>query len=190
MTSQPRSNLKKRGDKDPFISELDNTVHGNTIARRRAKRKQEPPADVWTSAEDLLLTELANKNGDKSWYKIARQIGTKNPTECMNRWFTHLKPGYCKKGTWSEEEDRILKKWVRETPFPPKTKIRLSTMDHSLGQSVQRSSTAARASSAGKDGSIPRIPVSKREIGVPMNRTESLTTYWSIAPVGVSLQRI
>ena len=56
----------------------------------------------------MLLVELAKKNGDKSWHKISKQIGTKSPNQCMNRWFTCIKQGYSKKGTWSEEEDRYV----------------------------------------------------------------------------------
>ncbi len=52
-----------------------------------------------------------NNHLELSWVEISNFFPNRTSIQCMHRWQKVLKPGL-KKGKWSQEEDRILKKWV------------------------------------------------------------------------------
>jgi transcriptional activator Myb len=52
----------------------------------------------WTHEEDVILCDLINKRGPKSWAQIAKLLNAKYPKnnrfgkQCRERWFNHLNP--------------------------------------------------------------------------------------------------
>jgi len=60
----------------------------------------------WTKDEDKQIVECI-KSGVTKWSEIAELIPGRIGKQCRERWFNHLDPRI-KKGSWSEEEDRIL----------------------------------------------------------------------------------
>ena len=60
----------------------------------------------WTDAEDNTIRNCI-KNGVTKWSEIASRIPGRIGKQCRERWFNHLDPNI-KKGSWSEEEDRLL----------------------------------------------------------------------------------
>jgi hypothetical protein len=60
----------------------------------------------WTKDEDKIIIDCI-KNGVTKWSEIAELIPGRIGKQCRERWFNHLDPRI-KKGSWSEEEDRIL----------------------------------------------------------------------------------
>lgn len=50
--------------------------------------------------------------GKKNWKRVAEELNTRTPVQCLHRWTKILKPGL-RKGTWTKEEDRKLLEWVR-----------------------------------------------------------------------------
>lgn len=66
----------------------------------------------WSTDEDNKLIELVQLYGNKNWKKIAEQMKTRNPVQCLHRWSKILQPGLVK-GPWTVEEDRKLLQWVK-----------------------------------------------------------------------------
>jgi hypothetical protein len=61
---------------------------------------------VWSAEEDAQLRQLVGEGG-KSWRQIAASIQGRNTHQCRARWKNFLQPDL-KKGSWAEEEDRVL----------------------------------------------------------------------------------
>ncbi|KAG0467004.1 hypothetical protein HPP92_018584 [Vanilla planifolia] len=61
----------------------------------------------WTQEEDDLLREQVSVHGCDNWTVIAAQFKDKTGRQCWRRWFTYLNTE-SKKGTWSQEEDKLL----------------------------------------------------------------------------------
>ncbi|KAG0049288.1 hypothetical protein BGZ83_005898 [Gryganskiella cystojenkinii] len=69
---------------------------------------------VWTPEEDEYLRAAVQKYGDKTekWAKIAACVPGRTNKNCRKRWFHSLDPSL-KKGTWTEEEDHLLRTGVQ-----------------------------------------------------------------------------
>lgn len=66
----------------------------------------------WTAEEDEELRNIVVANGAKNWKKVASLLGDmRTDIQCLHRWNKVLKPGL-HKGTWSEEEDIIVRDMV------------------------------------------------------------------------------
>ena len=70
----------------------------------------------WTEQEDRLLIAAVSKYGESTrreriWKAIASEVGTRNSTQCQQRWSKALRPGL-QKGQWSKEEDEQLLRLV------------------------------------------------------------------------------
>jgi len=62
----------------------------------------------WTKAESQLLIRLVHENGDKSWKRIAEQLGGgKTGAQCAQHWKRVLSP-QIKKGSWDDQEEELL----------------------------------------------------------------------------------
>ncbi|CAM9730461.1 unnamed protein product, partial [Phaeothamnion confervicola] len=61
---------------------------------------------TWTPEEDVLLLEAVEKSGDRNWARIAEAVGSKNKTQCLQRWRRVLSGP--KKGRWGADEDALL----------------------------------------------------------------------------------
>lgn len=73
---------------------------------RPNKRKRNSPC-FFTQTEDVLLTELVEKQGPHAWSQIALSFPSKNGKQCRARWYTHLDPSV-KKSPFAIEEDALL----------------------------------------------------------------------------------
>ncbi|XP_031478306.1 transcription factor MYB124-like isoform X2 [Nymphaea colorata] len=62
---------------------------------------------TWTPEEDEILREQIRIRGTESWKDIAANFRNKTSRQCRRRWYAYLTSD-CKKGGWSEEEDRLL----------------------------------------------------------------------------------
>ena len=61
----------------------------------------------WTEAEDNLLIEWVEKNGERVWNKCAKFIKTRTGKQCREHWNNKLNKKI-KKGDWSPEEDLLI----------------------------------------------------------------------------------
>lgn len=91
-----------------------NPVSQNTRKRRaehsselhEKKRFRKDPSR-WSSEEDSLLNSAVDEYGPKQWTKVAERVGTRNATQCRQRWVKVLDPAISK-GKWTREEDTLL----------------------------------------------------------------------------------
>ncbi|GJJ68052.1 hypothetical protein EMPS_00398 [Entomortierella parvispora] len=69
---------------------------------------------VWTPEEDEHLRAAVQKYGDKTekWAVIAACVPGRTNKNCRKRWFHSLDPSL-KKGSWTEEEDHLLRTGVQ-----------------------------------------------------------------------------
>jgi hypothetical protein len=67
----------------------------------------------WTDEEDEVLKQVIDKFGPKNWKKIALHVPHRTSSQCQHRWTKILQPGL-KKGSWSVEEDELLRRWVED----------------------------------------------------------------------------
>ena len=75
----------------------------------------------WTSAEDAILVDYVNKNGEGNWNAVQKHSGlSRCGKSCRLRWENHLRPDL-KKGTFTPKEERHIielhvkmgNKWAR-----------------------------------------------------------------------------
>jgi len=59
------------------------------------------------------LRRAVKRCGGKNWRLIADAVPGRSSIQCLHRWKSVLKPGL-RKGTWSKEEDVILKRVVAD----------------------------------------------------------------------------
>jgi len=62
---------------------------------------------TWTAEEDRTLKDLVQAHGVGNWSILASQLTPRTGKQCRERWFNHLADDV-KKGSWTEEEDRII----------------------------------------------------------------------------------
>ena len=88
------------------------TLTGN---RTRKIQQNDNVMVTWTEEEDQRLQILVNTFGSKSWYTISKMM-LKPEIKCHTRWMelNNMTFKSKKKGTWSEEEDKILTEKVKE----------------------------------------------------------------------------
>ncbi|CAH1436156.1 unnamed protein product [Lactuca virosa] len=75
----------------------------------------------WTSAEDAILVDYVNKNGEGNWNAVQKHSGlSRCGKSCRLRWANHLRPDLKKGAFTPEEERRIIElhakmgnKWAR-----------------------------------------------------------------------------
>jgi len=62
----------------------------------------------WCKAESQMLIRLVHENGDKSWKRIAEQLGGgKTGAQCAQHWKRVLSP-QIRKGSWDDQEEELL----------------------------------------------------------------------------------
>ncbi|TBU00968.1 Myb-like protein [Hamiltosporidium tvaerminnensis] len=66
---------------------------------------------TWTEEENKKLIAATKKYGHGNWILIAKEVGTKNPRQCLHRYNRKYQPKI-NKGRWSEKEDNLLLKGV------------------------------------------------------------------------------
>lgn len=66
----------------------------------------------WTPEEDDCLRKAVELFGEKRWKQISTKVPGRNPLQCLHRWTKILRPGLIK-GSWSAQENELLREWVR-----------------------------------------------------------------------------
>lgn len=70
-------------------------------------RAKQPPKVKFTPEEDAALTKIINEIGTHDWVAVAKQMKTRNPRQCRERWNNYLKPDLVS-APWTPEEDALL----------------------------------------------------------------------------------
>jgi hypothetical protein len=69
----------------------------------------------WTTEEIEKLRSLVEIHQTKNWKQIAKEMGTRTPSQCVNYYNNHLKRKW-KQGRWEQEEEDRLKEIVSRIP--------------------------------------------------------------------------
>jgi len=99
----------------PDDSNMDEDGLGIGEKRKRRERKRvsisrglRSPPNKWTKQESEKLIRLVFEFGDKSWKKIAEQLGGgKTGAQCAQHWKRVLSPEI-RKGSWDDQEEELL----------------------------------------------------------------------------------
>jgi hypothetical protein len=69
----------------------------------------------WTTQEDVqLFNAVMKQQGERNdWVEVAAQVPTRAFHQCKQRWVDHLKPANHRVGKWTDEEDELLVKAVK-----------------------------------------------------------------------------
>jgi len=95
------------------LTEDDGLGIGEKRKRRERKRVSisrglRSPPNKWTKQESEKLIRLVFEFGDKSWKKIAEQLGGgKTGAQCAQHWKRVLSPEI-RKGSWDDQEEELL----------------------------------------------------------------------------------
>jgi len=97
------------------IKELDSNVVEFDIGEKRKRREKKSISrglrsapNKWCKAESQMLIRLVHENGDKSWKRIAEQLGGgKTGAQCAQHWKRVLSP-QIRKGSWDDQEEELL----------------------------------------------------------------------------------
>jgi hypothetical protein len=116
VDSSPNSAVKNMNDLD-WQERIDLVRKSTSTVKQLAKPRAQRRASVggkWTPEEDGSLRTIVETYGAKNWKHIAKLLGpTRTDVQCLHRWNKVLKPGL-HKGSWSPEEDEIVRKMVAE----------------------------------------------------------------------------
>ena len=86
---------------------------GAGAGKEQGTKHRSAPKVKFTPSEDNLLRKLVAKYGENKWEEVASQIPGRNIRQCHDRWFYYLNPNV-KKTPWTEEEENLLFKCVKE----------------------------------------------------------------------------
>lgn len=115
-TSPPSAVKTNMNDLD-WQERIDLVRKSTTTVKHLAKPRAQRRASVggkWTPDEDNSLRGIVETYGAKNWKQIAKLLGpTRTDVQCLHRWNKVLKPGL-HKGSWSPDEDEIVRKMVAE----------------------------------------------------------------------------
>jgi hypothetical protein len=69
----------------------------------------------WTAEEDKKLKAAVQTHGGKNWVAVAMLVPNRTKKQCVDRWRKVLDPGIVSghKGTWTADEDKMLKAAVQ-----------------------------------------------------------------------------
>ncbi|KAJ3450903.1 transcription repressor myb5 [Anaeramoeba flamelloides] len=67
---------------------------------------------IWSREEDDILSRAVTKYQGRDWESVAKYFENKDATQCLHRWQKVLNPNL-KKGKWTEDEDKLLRKYVK-----------------------------------------------------------------------------
>ncbi len=89
---------------------LKSSLKVESSPKTSCSKKHEPcwrHRSTWTKLEDEKLTEATIKYRESNWKAISKEVGTKDYTQCLQRWKRALKPNL-RKGRWTIGEDALL----------------------------------------------------------------------------------
>jgi len=111
--------IKKEEIESASVQPDDPTMDDDSLGigekRKRRERKRvsisrglRSPPNKWTKQESEKLIRLVFEFGDKSWKKIAEQLGGgKTGAQCAQHWKRVLSPEI-RKGSWDDQEEELL----------------------------------------------------------------------------------
>lgn len=139
-----------------------------TDAISKPKTKSGSP-DSWSPEDEERLTSLVESHNleEVSWVKISKQMSGRTAGQCQAKWQEILKRD-SKKGNWSQEEDDMLRKWVRSTNH------RWLSTEQPNGPVAPRLLLDATVSNAENAGSTYLTPVSKLVDGLTQSNQRFL----------------
>ena len=77
--------------------------HFQTIPGKKSRAKH----NEWTPVEERFLVAAVERLGEQDWVKVAEAVGTRNASQCRQKWVASVRPGLIK-GQWTDKERRIL----------------------------------------------------------------------------------
>jgi hypothetical protein len=160
---------------------------GVVLSRKPEITKARPMGSTpraWTAKEDKLLIAAIEKFGDstgrhKKWEAVSQVIGTRNGTQCQQRWSQVMRPGL-QKGLWSAQEDGLLLTLVGKfgTKWPTITE-HWSTASAAAGRANRTSKQIRERWSNKLDPSLSREPWSTEEDKLVFDLHTQLGNSWS-----------
>ena len=86
---------------------LPTNLHAGIPIKKKGKKNSTSHKGSWAREEDDLLTNIVQRNGQKGWSKIAKQLKGRTGKQCRERWYNHLDPAI-RKDPWTPEEDKLI----------------------------------------------------------------------------------
>ncbi|KAJ6243242.1 snRNA-activating protein complex subunit 4 [Anaeramoeba flamelloides] len=119
-------------------------------------------SSIWSNDEDIRLAKAVKMNKGKDWEKTAQLFEKKDATQCLHRWQKVLNP-VLKKGKWTEEEDELLRKYVKILGDSKWSKVALNIPRRTSKQCRERwNSTISKRLFAGNKSNLQGISPRKR----------------------------
>jgi hypothetical protein len=113
ISSSRATNNKKQTTHQGTVTKTTSTSIDSPIKFGNGDSKERTTAKRWTKEEAELLRDLVHKNGAKNWLFIASHLPHRTDLQCRQHWYNVLNPQVVKgKGTWTQEEDQILREKV------------------------------------------------------------------------------
>ncbi|CAN8308920.1 unnamed protein product [Cochlearia groenlandica] len=117
MTEESNDLIRSNEFTPTFVVESDQSKRKVSGPTRKSSK------GGWTHDEDKILMNAVERYNGKNWKKIAEclpRINNRNDIQCQHRWLKVLNPNL-NKGSWSQEEDDILREMVsKENDGKPK----------------------------------------------------------------------
>jgi hypothetical protein len=105
--------------------QLDQMLQQATSLLAQTTRKRKPVRRVkWSLDEDGQLQKLVQLHGGKHWKAIAKGMSNRSAAQCRQRWAGLNSPNRAKR-SWSKNEDRQLRAFVKE--FGPSNWSKVAT---------------------------------------------------------------
>jgi hypothetical protein len=105
------SSMKKKR-KNEMKNEMKNdqeNIHDNN----EENEKKIGSKEKWMEEEDNILREAVKEFNGKGWKRIASRLKNRTDVQCLHRWQKVLNPAIVK-GSWSIDEDEMIRKLVNE----------------------------------------------------------------------------
>lgn len=135
------------------------------------RESDQPSKKPFSMEEDQFLIQFVAIHGARNWSSLARQMGTRTPKQCRERWHNHLDPNI-NKGPWTFEEDRIVamkqkelgNRWADIARFLPGrtdtlVKNRWNTSIKSRLQDIERQSRLRYGISLMPEPRVPEVNI-------------------------------
>jgi hypothetical protein len=151
---------------------------------RISRTKPQTTPRAWTANEDKLLIAAIKQFGDstgphKKWEAVSQAIGSRNGTQCQQRWSQVMRPGL-QKGLWSAHEDALLLKLVAQFgPKWPKITEHWPIASAAAGRANRTSKQIRERWSNKLDPSLSREPWSAEEDNILFNLHMQFGNSWS-----------
>jgi hypothetical protein len=191
----PETELTEQNDADldtAFMEAFEPPLDPTAVAVDQKNRtgvqfsRTKPPTTprAWTANEDKLLIAAIKQFGDstgphKKWEAVSQAIGSRNGTQCQQRWSQVMRPGL-QKGKWSAHEDALLLKLVAQFgPKWPEITEHWSIESAAAGRANRTSKQIRERWSNKLDPSLSREPWSAAEDKILVDLHTQFGNSWS-----------